>query len=454
MLRRVSTRHAPTARSIAADTWVRVFKDGAFAAAVLDAAFARHVGLDPRDRALATELAYGALRTGPFVERRLAELAPRGLGKLDETVRAHLVVAGYQLLFLDRVPAFAAVSEAVERIREARGGKLAAFANAILRRLSERAAAGPRVSIERAASESAAPWLREALARVLGDAGAEAFLSAGPVPPPIGLRLRVGADREAFVTKLRASAPQASIEPGRASPLVVLVRGAGDPRKLPGYDEGAFVVQEEGSVVVASSLGARPGERVLDACAGRGNKSSLLAELVGPAGAVDAADLHPSKLERLAGELRRSNLAPRETHAVDWTVGAGDVPDGYDRVLVDAPCSGTGTLRRRPDLATRRAACDLAALAERQVRIVANAAGRVRSGGTLVYAVCSVLAEEAERVVERVLAERRDLEPTPIPDAAVRALAAGRAESDVTALRLLPHVHGTDGYFVAAFARR
>src|SRR5690606_20565839 len=133
----------------------------------------------------------------------------------------------------------------------------------------------------------------------------------------------------------------------------------GDPRKLEGYEQGVFVVQEEGSVAVATSLGAQPGEVVLDACAGRGNKTSLLAEAVGRTGAVDAADLHEPKLERLRKELGRLGLAVRATHPTDWTVGPGNVPEGYDRVLVDAPCSGIGTLRRRPDLATRRQTVDL-----------------------------------------------------------------------------------------------
>lgn len=438
----------PTARSLAAEALVRVHKDQAFAAAVLDAAFARHPDLDPRDRALATELTYGVLRTGPFMEQRLAPFAKRGIDKLDLTVRAHLLVAAYQILFLDRIPAFAAVSEAVEAIRFSRGRQLGAFANAVLRRLSEQAEGESKIAIEEASKESAAPWLREALTRALGEEGALAFLSAGPIPPPLGLRLREGEDREAWISRLREAQPQASFEAGRVSSRVILVRGAGDPRKLPGFEEGAFVVQEEGSVAVASSLGAMPGETVLDACAGRGNKTSLLAQQVGEEGAVDAADLHESKLERLREELGRLGLAVRGTHPVDWTVGPGDVGRGYDRILVDAPCSGTGTLRRRPDLATRRQTIDLEEIADKQRRILSNTAKRLRKGGVLVYAVCSVLREEAEEVVEKVLSSRPELSPTPIPDPELREMANGGSS-----LRLLPHVHGTDGYFIASFVR-
>ena len=415
---------------------------------MLDAAFARHVGLDARDRGLATELTYGVLRTAPFLERKLAPFAKRGIDKLDPTVRVHLLVAAYQLLFLDRVPAFAAVSEAVDLVRDARGPKLGAFANAVLRRLAEQAKLD-RTPLDKAMRESAAPWLFDALSRALGEEGAEAFLLAGPIPPPIGLRLRAGEDRDAWMRRWREALPSASFEPGNVSPRTVLLRGGGDPRKLEGYEQGVFVVQEEGSVAVATSLGAQPGEVVLDACAGRGNKTSLLAEAVGRTGAVDAADLHEPKLERLRKELGRLGLAVRATHPTDWTVGPGNVPEGYDRVLVDAPCSGIGTLRRRPDLATRRQSLDLVAIADMQRRILANAASRVRKGGIVVYAVCNVLREEAEDVVEKVLASRPDLLPTPIPDPGLRELARGGST-----LRLLPHQHGTDGYFIASFVRR
>ena len=196
---------------------------------------------------------------------------------------------------------------------------------------------------------------------------------------------------------------------------------------------------------MALALGARPGERVLDACAGRGNKTSLLSALGAD---THAADLYPQKLEVLAGERRRLGLRAVATHAVDWTVGTADVPGGFDRVLVDAPCSGTGTLRRRPEVLIHRVDPDLATLSDRQLRILVRAASRLRPGGILVYAVCSVLEQEAENVVRRAATEDPSLVPTAFPDGPVRDLAR-----DATSLRLLPHVHGTDGYFLACLRR-
>jgi 16S rRNA (cytosine967-C5)-methyltransferase len=440
----------PDARTIAAYVLERVAREQAFAAAVLHAAIARYPELDPRERALATELTYGALRTGPYIEAELARHAPRGLGKLDAAVRAHLLVAGYQILFLDKVPAFAAVSEAVNRIRRARGRQLAAFCNAILRRLSEQE--GARIPPAEAMRRSIAPWLREGLERALGAAEAEAFL-AGPVPPPLGLRVRLGSDRDASIAKLRAEVPRASFEPGRVSPLAILARGTSDPHLLPGYEEGRLLIQEEGAQLLALALGAREGETVLDACAGRGNKTALLAEAVGAGGAVDAADLHPQKLEQLETELARTKLAARHTFAVDWSVGTGAVPANYDRVLVDAPCTGVGTVRRRPELATRRGAADLAELAALQVRILVAAASRVRPGGRVVYAVCSVLREEAEDVVARVLEDAAAKRAPALREAAFPSGPAAEIAAGRSSFRLLPHLHGTDGYFVASFTR-
>lgn len=437
-------RRAPTARSVAADVVVRVLRDKAFAAAALDADLERNVQLDARDRALATELAYGTLRLLGWLEKRVGRHASRGLGSIEVHVRAHLLVAAYQVLVLTRVPAFAAVDEAVTTVRHLRGPKVAGFVNAVLRKITNE----PKPSTEelaRAALDAADPALAAAIVRAVGEEGALRLLTSEE-SPPLGLRVADETARDAWIARLREARPEASVEPGRVSPLAIVLRGAGRLSDLPGFDEGAWTSQEEGSQVVALSLGARVGETVLDACAGRGNKTGLLARAVGGAGAVDAADLHPAKLERLAAELARIGLGVRETIAVDWSLGTGGATGPYDRILVDAPCSGTGTIRRRPELLIRRTAADLPALAELQRAILARVAGLVRPGGRVVYAVCSVLREEAEEVVRD--AEKVGLAPAPFDAPIAAALAA-----DASSFRLLPHEHGTDGYFVASFVR-
>lgn len=425
---------ALTARALAADVLVRVEKDGAFASAALETALTRSTQLAPRDRALATEMVYGTLRVRTWLVARLQRHARKPIEKIDPRILTELLVAAYQIFFL-RIPAFAAVNEAVGAVRALKGKEVSAFANAVLRKIAAEAAT-ETVDVRAATLASCPPWLHAALARAVGEENVAAMI-VSDASPPVCLRVRRESEREEWIARLRESVPAADVSKGHASPLAILVRGAGRPQDLPGYQEGAWTIQEEGSQVVALALGARPGDIVLDACAGRGNKTSLLADAVLPDGAVDAADLHASKLDRLREDLARQGVAPRETFAVDWSVGAGGIPAAsYDRVLVDAPCSGTGTLRRRPDLFARKTPEALAELTTLQLAIVSRAADCVRPGGRLLYAVCSVLVEEGETVMRALLASRTDL------------------EEDGAPLRLLPHVQGTDGYFLATLKKR
>ncbi len=421
-------------RAIAAAVLDRVFRDDAYAAAALDAELRRLPQLDSRDRGLITELVYGVLRSEAELKRRLAEHAPRGLPKQKE-VRTHLLVAAYQLLALERIPAFAAVDAAVRQVQSSPARGLAGFANALLRRLASQ---GERIGASELAFRSAPEWLRDRLAAVVGADEARALLGAVPdgQRAPVAVRLVGGKAWPQWLD----TAP-----PGHIPSLTRRIR-EGDPRAGEGYAEGIYVVQEEGAQLLGLALGARPGERILDACAGRGQKASLLAERVGLGGELWAVDLHPAKLEGLAREFERLGLPEPTTRAVDWSVGTGDVPVGFDRVLVDAPCSGVGTLRRRPEILRRLGAADPARLGALAAQILRRAASRARSGGRVVFAVCSVLPEECEGVVETVADE---LEPCPFDAPELASLVGGR-----TMMRLLPRAHGTDGYFVASLRRK
>jgi 16S rRNA (cytosine967-C5)-methyltransferase len=419
----------PNARSIAAKVVERVLVDEAFAAAALDAELRRHPQLDGRERALATELVYGTLRTEPVLRARLTVHAPRGVK--DERVLAPLLIAAYQILLLERVPAFAAVDAAVSAVKRARGPKVAGFANAVLRKLAR---SGEKLTQARALREAIPAWLWQELVTSIGEEQAAELLSAEAWT---GLRLRIGSEPPEWVSALA---------PGRVSPVARLLRGEGDPRQKPGYVEGTFTVQEEGAQAIGLALGVRPGDKVLDACAGRGQKSTLIAERLGN-GPLVACDLYPEKLAALADEAVRLKLSPITTRAVDWSVGPGGLPEDFDRVLVDAPCSGTGTLRRRPEILRRLGPEDPARLGALAERILRSAASRARPGASVLFAVCSVLRQECEDVVARV---GDILEPAPFdaPELS-NELLAGK-----TSLRLLPGRHGTDGYFMASLRRR
>ncbi len=457
-----------TARRIAATVLRRVGEDDAFAAAALSAELDRAGGLDPRDRALATELVYGVLRTEGYLLEVLGRFGK--IRRADTELTSHLLVGAYQIAFLDRVPQRAAVHEAVAEIKRARGARVAGFANAVLRKVTTAELEPLTVALRRSAPE----WLVERLVRAVGEEETSALLGDG-AGAGLGLRLSAGAAAPAWL-----SDPDL-VQPSELAPGAYRFRGGGDPRRLPGYGAGAFVVQEEGAQLVTWAVGARPGERVLDACAGRGQKASLLGELVGPTGELWATDLHAGKLEQLRLEFERLGLPRPRTLAVDWTRGSSpgapglgapgsegaEVPSGsngpedvmgssspgaglpgrFDRVVVDVPCVGDGTLRRRPEIARRLRPEDPARLTGVQRAILRAAASQARSGGRVTYATCSVLREACEEVLEGV---SDLLEPAPFDAPQV----AGVFPPDQSSLRLLPRTHGTDGYFVASLRRR
>jgi 16S rRNA (cytosine967-C5)-methyltransferase len=373
----------------------RVVHDDAWAAPTLDNEL-RRSSTSRADAALATQIVYGTLRVVPELESSLSRHARKQI-KVDDWSRAALLGGAYQLQHLERVPPHAVVNDTVQLIRAKRGKGLAGFANAILRKL-----ALERPALPKPPTAVAVPgWLREALRASIGEAHTDQLLALGDAPPSIDLRVRGNVDRAAVASAILDEKPDARVTQTECSPLGLRVSNAGDPRELPGYAEGHFAAQEEGAQSIGWLLGAQSGERVLDACAGRGGKTAQLVEVVGPHGAVVATDLHEHRLEQIPRELDRLGLDPNvlRTACVDWTVGPGAAREPFDRVLVDAPCTGLGTLRRRPEILLRSKPGDAARMGETQRSILKNAAERVRPGGTLLYAVCSPLSAEGEEVV-------------------------------------------------------
>ena len=438
----------PSARDVAARTLARVFEDAAHAAIALDTEIERS-GLDGRDAALATELTYGVLRVEGHLDETARALSNRGTLIDHREALAHLFIALYSVSFLDRVPPFAAVSEAVEAIRGLIGEKPAAFANAILRAHARTIEAKGRPPLARTIVESTPGWLKGALRKSIGRRGSIDFLASAAHPPPLHLAVGDPSRRAAMIEALcRASDSEgASFEPLQHSPHGIRGTSSKHPRRLSGYDQD-WIVQEEGAQLVALALGAQRGATVLDACAGRGNKAWLLSHLVGPNGAITLVDKYPAKLAAFA--TRDPKIANTDTALVDLSVGLGDLEGTFQYILVDAPCSGIGTLRRRPEIARAKSEENISELAELQFQITKRAASLLGPGGVLVYAVCSVLEEECESVVARLLSEQSlSLTSAALPSTFGPALAPEGAST----LRLLPNVHGTDGFFIARFQR-
>ena len=453
---------APTPRDLARGVLARVERDGAFAARALDAALARVPQMPPADRGLATELVYGVLRRRSRLDRAIGALAHKGIDALDLGVRIALRVGAYQLLFLDRIPAYAAVSDAVEACKRAKGRGAAGFANAILRQLA-RAGEPPLpdatsdVAMHLEVAVGFPAWLARLTLAEVPPAEAIAFGEASVAAAPLALRAntaRMG--RDALIERLRQERPDAQLEPSAVAPDAILARRFEAPATTAAWRAGLFAVQDAGAQVIAELCGAAPGERVLDACAGVGGKTAHLLALAAltnlnerPA-QVTAADISDAKLREAARTLQRLGLGPATMMKADLTVSFPAATLPFDRILLDAPCSGLGVLRRHPEALLRRTAADLATLAAAQQRMLATLAAALRPGGLLVYAVCTFDRTECEDVVTTFLRDHPRFRVEPA------SAAGGRVPWDrlmvadgplAGAMRTWPHRDDADGFF-------
>lgn len=440
------TRPPPRdARVIAHDILLRVETTNAFA----DVLLARTLGaLAPADRALATELVYGTLAWQGRLDHHLGQLVRGPVAGLDPPVRAALRLGLYQLLFLDRVPAYAAVDASVRLARSA-GRGATGLVNAVLRRAAREgrdALALPDATtdpIERLAVEWSHPrWLVDALAGEVGMDELPRLLAAHNRRGPIAVRANPPGTREALAAGLAAQ--RVAVSPARWAPdALVVERAAGRLRTLDAFATGRLSFQGEASQLVTRLLDVAPGARVLDVCAAPGGKTTYAAAL---GGRVMALDRHAAGVRRLREEAVRLGLP--SIHAAVADARRPPVRAPFDAVLVDAPCSGLGTLRRHPELRWRRRREDVARLAALQGELLAGVAPLVRPGGCLVYAVCTPLRAETDAVVAAFLATRSDFARAPLAGLVHPELVA-----DDGALRTWPHRHDLDGFFAVRLTR-
>lgn len=423
------------ARTVALAVLRRVIEHGGYSNLTLRTALDR-ARLGARDRAFATELVYGTLRHRVAIDAEISRYLERPLGSTPASALAVLRLGAHQLRSM-RVPPHAAVSESVA-IAEPRYRGLV---NAVLRRMAD--APPPEEDLADDASVSRASglsgWAVGELRRVLPpDEVVDAALAFGR---PARLTVRVNRrriDDDAFAAALDVEG--IAYERGIVAEGSFVV-AAGSPTDLPGLADGWFIVQDQASTLVAASVGARPGERVADLCAGPGGKAAVLAGDLGPEGRLVAGDAVHGRARLVANGLRRLGL--RASVLVHDARRPPLAHAAFDRVLVDAPCTGIGSARRRPELLWRATASERDRLAELQRRILLGAVDLLVPGGRLVYSVCTFPADETDAVCDDLLAARTDVTPATVagPD--------GEAER----LRLWPHRHGTDGMFVAAFTR-
>jgi 16S rRNA (cytosine967-C5)-methyltransferase len=436
----------PDPRALAHEILVRVETTDAFADVLLGERLAR-TRLAARDRALVTRLVYGTLAWQGRLDHHLASLVSRPLAGLDPPVRAALRLGLQQLLFLDRIPAHAAVDASVRLAGRAASG----LVNAVLRRAASAGRAGLTLPdagadpLERLAVEWSHPrWLVERWAAELGTADLAQLLAADNERGRTAVRAnRLRVARDALVAELAAQGVEAA--PGRwARDAVVVERGAARLRASRAWREGRIAFQGEASQLVTELLGLEPGARLLDACAAPGGKAAHAAALVTSGGLVVALDRRAAGARSVAAEAAR--LGGDCVRAIAADACRPPLRGRFDAVLVDAPCSGLGTLRRHPELRWRRRPEDIPRLAALQREILAGVTPLLRPGGVLVYAVCTLTRDENADVIHWL----RTAVPALRLEHATRD--AGLPAELVTSegfLRTLPHRDGLDGFFAA-----
>ncbi len=436
------------ARRAALQILKRVEEEEAFASSLL-ASWSERLRED--DRALCHELVLGVLRRQLWLDRTLAHFADRRLETLDLEVKLALRLGLYQLRFLSRIPPSAAVNESVELVRGARLKSASGFVNAVLRRATREPDFHPAASsadpLERLAIRTSHPlWLLERWIESFGFDEVVALAGANNEAAPIAFRLtaktindEVG---ERIIQELQRTGAQ--ISPSKVTPNAW--RMAGETKLLRKFArEGLVYLQDEGSQLVAHLLGAKNGERVLDVCAAPGSKTTLISALE-PQAMIAAGDLHQHRLRTLRELSIIQGCGPIHLIAYDGTRDLPFADASFNRVLVDAPCSGTGTLRHNPEIRWRLTPGKIAELSWLQKTILANSAAKVRVGGLLIYSTCSVERDENEVVIEHFLKNNSAFKRARLDGNPDLLLESG-------AIRTWPHRHDVDSFFVAAVRR-
>lgn len=444
-------------RHTAFDVLERV-QEGAFSDLALDAALESLPGMDVRDRALTTELVYGVLRFRGRLDFALQHCSRKPLAKIEPRVLGLLRLGCYQILQLDRIPTHAAVYETVELARRLKLQRATGFINGILRTLARQAeqlpwpdkTRSPQAYLEHVLSLPrwlAAQWLEQ-----FGADEACALAEAMLQPAPCSLRTNLlKIQRDPLLAALAGCGCET--QTCRYAPEGVrIVRG--ETRHLAGHAEGLFQLQDEASMLISHLVDPQPGDRILDACAAPGGKTTHMAALADNRARILALDLHPQRVELIARGAARLGCRGIEGRA--WDLNRA--PDfletaSFDRILVDAPCSGLGVLRRNPETRWRRKPADVREMARLQGRILQNVAPLLRPGGRLVYSLCTFSPEETVGVVDAFLDRHPEFTRCDLRN---DGPAAWRELYDTHgALRTMPHRHdGMDAFFATVFIKQ
>lgn len=456
-------RKPVTPRELALNILVKVADTGAYSNIQLNRSL-QDSGMSRADAGLATELVYGTIGRQATLDYWLSKFVAKGLRKLDTWVHQLLRLSAYQLLFLDRIPSHAAVNEAVTIAKRRGHSGISGMVNGVLRsidrgkselKLSDIQAETPVATL--ALRHSYPEWLVKRWVDTYGLETAEAILASGNEPPHASIRVNTMlASRDERLRELQESGIDS--EPSAIARSGIVVRGGGNMADTEGFRLGLWSVQDESSMLVAEVVAPKPGMKVLDCCAAPGGKSAHMAELMDGKGKVWANDLHAHKRELIVSQTERLKLRNVEAITGDAAeLSSRFAEKSMDAVLLDAPCSGFGVIRRKPEIKWNKTEGDIAEIAALQRLLLNEASGLVRPGGTLVYSTCTIEKEENERQVAAFLAEHPEFElDAEWPEAVLNRLRkAGVIDHAFDGqLQLLPHHFGSDGFYIARMTRR
>ncbi len=440
------------ARRAAVEALLQVAEDG-YSNIVLEELLQRRAVTDD-DRALTTRLVYGVTERRLTIDFLLNRLSDTPVIKMTDVIREILRVGVYQLVYMDKIPAFAAISESVELARAVGQARLAGYVNGVLRAV-QRQAAGLLAALP---STDKGLEIRYSCPRVwirywrdtYGEEAMQGMLSCINDAPPSYIRVNtVQTTTDAFVSALAARGVSCESVDGLPNALAISASQA--LRQLPSAAQRQFYFQDLASQWCCAALDAQPGERIADVCAAPGGKSFTVAQYMGNRGVIDAADLYEQRATIIARRAAEYGLTCVTATCRDASVEpSADRIGQYDRVICDAPCSGMGVIRRKPEIRYKRPE-DFASLPDVQLMILSQAAKLVRVGGVLQYSTCTLRREENEAVTAAFLESHPQFEPRVLPLAECFARAGLPASHEIT---LMPHIHSSDGFYIAGFVRR
>ena len=423
--------------------------NGAWADAALNVQIRRD-GLSGADAALCSRIVYGVLQNQLLLDHYISAYCSQKLDHLQPPLLDILRIGAYQILFLDKIPDSAAVNESVELAKIFKRGQAAGLVNAVLRKISKNKDNLPEIpgqNPERTLSirYSHPRWLVKRLLPILGVEETEKFLAANNDVAPMTVQVN---PLKTSAEKLTAELTEAgvTVKPHVWVPDCLELSGTGDLTALRAFRDGDFMVQDPAARLVSLIADVKPGQRVLDVCAAPGGKSFSAAFAMGNQGSIQSCDLHENKLKRVRESAERLGITCIEAAPADGRIFKPEWENAFDVVLVDAPCSGLGIIRKKPDTRYKKAD-ELFSLPVIQTAILENAARYVAPGGTLVYSTCTILPEENEQVSDAFLAEHPEFsrESFTLPEP------VGKTDGRLT---LWPQRHDTDGFYICRMTRK